>query len=319
VAAFEKFCFMGIITIEIFSREGIDMLRKDYLLKAVDINQKVRIMIANTTGVVEEAHQRHNTSATASAALGRVMTAAIMMGTDMKGSQDTVTVRINGNGISGPIVVTADNCGNGRGFVSNPGAEIEPRYPGKLAVGELVGQEGYLEVVKDLGLKQPFVGRVPLVSGEIAEDFAQYFMMSEQIPSLVSLGVLVAPDLNIIASGGLIVQALPGAEDSLLENIEENIIALGPISNVIKTYKHLEDALEVVLAGIDYKLIGEIPLAFKCNCSRDRLAVILSGLTDDDIRDTFEKVGKLEAVCNFCQERYEYTPEEIWALKKQKP
>lgn len=295
------------------------MNRIDYLLKAVDSNQQVRIMIANTTGVIEEAHQRHNTSATASAALGRVLTAAIMMGTDMKGSQDIITVRVCGNGISGPIVITADNSGNGRGFVSNPGADLESRYPGKLAVGELVGKEGYLEVMKDLGLKQPFVGRVPLVSGEIAEDFAQYFMMSEQIPSLVSLGVLVAPDLSIIGSGGLIVQALPGAEDSLLENIEKNITALGPISNVMKTYALLEDALDVIMTGIDYKIVGEIPLAFKCNCSRDRLAVILSSLSDDDIKDAFEKEGRLEAVCNFCQERYEYTPEEIWALKKQKP
>jgi molecular chaperone Hsp33 len=289
------------------------------LLKAVDINQQVKIMIANTTGIVEEARQRHNTSATASAALGRVMTAAIMMGTDMKGSQDTITVRINGNGISGPIVATADNCGHGRGFISNPEAELESRYPGKLAVGELVGKEGYLEVVKDLGLKQPFVGRVPLVSGEIAEDFAQYFMMSEQIPSLVSLGVLVAPDLSILASGGLIVQAMPGAEDSLLENIERNITALGPISNAMKNYTQLEDALAITMKGIDYKLIGEIPLAFKCKCSRDKLAVIISSLNDDEIKGASEKEGKLEAVCNFCQERYEYSPEEIWALKKQKP
>jgi molecular chaperone Hsp33 len=309
---------MGIITIEIFLRKGISMIRKNYLLKAVDNNQQVRIMIANTTGVVEEAHQRHNTSATASAALGRVLTAALMMGTDMKGSQDIITVRINGNGISGPIVVTADSCGNGRGFISNPGADLEPRYPGILAVGELVGKEGYLEVIKDLGLKQPFVGRVPLVSGEIAEDFTQYFMLSEQVPSLVSLGVLVAPDLSIMASGGLIVQALPGAEDTLLENIENNIIALGPISNVMNAYT-LEDALEAVMAGIDHRILGEVQLAFKCKCSRDRLAAIISGLSDDDIKETFEKEGKLEAVCNFCQERYEFTLEEIQALKKQKP
>ncbi|MGI5921181.1 MAG: Hsp33 family molecular chaperone HslO [Syntrophomonadaceae bacterium] len=295
------------------------MIRNDYLLKAIDSQQQVRVLIANTTGVVEEAHRRHNTSATASAALGRVLTATIMMGTDMKGPQDVVTVRINGNGIGGPIIVTADNQGNGRGFISNPGADLEPRYPGKLAVGELVGKEGYIEVVKDLGLKHPFIGRVPLVSGEIAEDFTQYFMTSEQIPSLVSLGVLVGPGLNIEAAGGLFVQALPGADDAVLAMIEQNVTELGPISSVMKTYDSLENALDLVMKGIGYNIIGEHQLAFRCNCSRERLAVILSSLGEEDIEYIFEQEGKLEAVCNFCQEKYEYTPEEILALKKQKP
>ena len=175
--------------------------------------------------LVEEAHRRHNSSATASAALGRTMTAAVMMANDLKGEDDILTLRINGNGPAGTVLATADSHGGVRGLISKPQADLPSRSPGKLAVGDLVGQDGFVEVIKDMGLKQPFTGRVPLLSGEIAEDLAQYFMMSEQIPSLVSLGVLVGTDLHIEAAGGLIVQALPGADDDVLEKIENNILA----------------------------------------------------------------------------------------------
>lgn len=257
------------------------------------------------------------TSATASAALGRVLTAALMMGSDMKGEEDILTVRINGEGACGPIIATADSRGSVRGLISDPAVDVQPLYPGKLAVGQLVGKDGYLEVIKDLGLKQPFVGRVPLVSGEIAEDFAQYFFMSEQIPSLVSLGVLVMPDLAVKAAGGLIVQALPGAHDAVLEVIEKNIAELGPISNVMNSCL-LEDALAAVMNDIDYKIVGEMPLAFKCNCNRERLEAILASLTEEELNDIYEKEGKMEAICNFCCEIYNFSLGEILALKKAK-
>jgi molecular chaperone Hsp33 len=197
------------------------MVNRDYLIKAVAQDQQIRLTLSHTTASVQEAHRRHDTSATASAAMGRVLTAAFMMGSDLKGDRDTLTIRVDGGGMSGPIVATVDSHGNGRALVSNPQADLPSKSPGKLAVGDLVGRDGFVEVIKDLGLKQPFIGTVPLVSGEIGEDIANYFLISEQIPSLVSLGVLVDTDLSIRSAGGLFVQALPGADDTVLEKLEQ--------------------------------------------------------------------------------------------------
>lgn len=298
------------------------MLNKDYLIKAVDGDQQVRLILSHTTGAVQEAHQRHQTSATASAAMGRVLTAALMMGSDLKGDKDTLTVRIDGGGISGPIVATADAHGNGRALISNPQADLPPQSPGKLAVGALVGRDGFLEVIKDMGLRQPFIGRVPLVSGEIGEDFANYFLVSEQIPSLISLGVLVAPDLSIKAAGGLFVQAMPGADDKVLEKIERQVFSLGPISYLLDKSSSLEEIMEQIMQDIPYKLVGEKPLQFKCNCSHERLARImasLSSLSSEELQEIEASVGKLEVCCNFCNEVYGFTQEEIATIKKQKP
>jgi len=286
------------------------MKERDYLINIVDQGKNVRLLLARTTFLVEEAHQRHGTSATASAALGRVLTAAVMMASDLKGNDDILTLRINGNGPAGTVLATADSQGGVRGLISNPYADLPSIIPGKLAVGELVGKDGYLEVIKDLGLKQPFSGRVPLVSGEIAEDVAHYFLASEQIPSLISLGVLVRPDLSIQAAGGLFVQALPEANDDILQLIEENILKLGAISNLLDNYENLEDIVPLIMQGNEYMIIGEQDLAFSCNCSRERLLGVLRGLPDQEQGET-QGSEDIEVVCNFCQERYLYTSEEI--------
>lgn len=308
---------MGIITLYKYGQEGISM--EDYLLKAVDNTQQVRIMLARTTRLVEEARCRHNTSLTASAALGRVLTAAVMMGSDMKGEKDITTIRINGNGPCGPIIATADSAGNVRGLISEPAADVEPLYPGKLAVGNLVGKDGFLEVSKDLGLQQPFVGKVSLVSGEIGEDIASYYLNSEQIPALVAVGVLVAPDLTIQAAGGLIIQALPGASDEMLELVEKNVLNMPQISTIINTGNSLEESLAEILKDVPYRVVGKQPVHFKCTCNRDRLKAILASLSDEELQNIYEQEGKLEAVCNFCREVYTYALEEIEELKKQKP
>lgn len=293
-------------------------MEKDYLIKAMDSKNQVRIFLAHTTNLVEEARRRHNTSATASAALGRVLTAALMMGSDLKGDNDALTLRINGNGISGPVVATVDSRGHGRGFISNPQADLPSRSNGKLAVGGLVGKDGYLEVIKDMGLKQPFIGRVPLVSGEIAEDLARYYLDSEQVPSLVSLGVLVSTDLSIKAAGGLFVQALPGADTGMLDHIEQNAVKIGAISHIMDVSGSLEDILFKIMEGISYKQVGEQALAFKCTCSHQRLAMILSSLSREEINETYETEGKLEVTCNFCNEVYNYSLDEIEAITRQK-
>lgn len=295
------------------------MKDRDYLLKFIDQDQNIRVWLARTTGLVEEAHQRHGTSATASAALGRVLTAAVIMGNDLKNDDDLVTIRFNGNGPAGTVLATADAHGGVKGLISEPQADLPSRAPGKLAVGELVGQDGYVEVIKDMGLKQPFVGKVPIYSGEIAEDLAQYFMMSEQIPSLVSLGVLVGTDLHIEAAGGLIVQAMPGADDKVLEILENNILAMPNISQMIFEYNTLEEIVPVIMQGIDYSIIAEQNLGFRCKCNRERLGALLSGLSEEEIQAALEQNEEIEAICSFCKECYTFNPEEIQAIKSKKP
>lgn len=295
------------------------MIAEDRLIKAIDKNKQVRITIASTTGVVEEAHRRHNTSATASAALGRVLTAALIMGSDyLKAEQDLLTIKVDGNGICGHIIATVNSTGQVRGLISNPQADLPSKYPGKLAVGELVGKDGFLEVVKDLGLKQPFTGRTDLISGEIAEDLSHYLLMSEQIPSLVSLGVLVAADLSIQAAGGLIIQALPGADDLILEVIEKNVMGLGSISHLINEADSLKDLLDKVLEGVEYEVVGDMPVEFRCTCNYERLAGILSSLSEEDIIDLGHSGDEIEICCNFCNEAYHYKVMEILELKRQK-
>lgn len=295
------------------------MKNRDYLLKIIDEGQNIRVFLASTTNLVEEAHHRHHTSATASAALGRVLTAAVMMGSDLKGSEDILTLRINGNGPAGTVLATADSQGGVRGLISEPQADLPSRYPGKLAVGELVGQDGFLEVIKDLGLKQPFEGKVPLLSGEIAEDLAQYYMLSEQIPALVALGVLVAPDLHIQAAGGIIVQALPGANDEVLAAIEGNILALGNVSQLIDEANSLEDLAAQIMQGISYTILAEQDLAFRCSCSRERLGAVLAALGEEELRNAVDNEENIEAVCNFCKEAYSFSPAEIKAIESKKP
>lgn len=295
------------------------MNEKDYLLKIMDKDKQIRIFLAHTTALVEEAHQRHETSATASAALGRVLTGAVMMGSDLKGEKDIVTIRINGGGPAGTVLATADSQGHVRGLVSNPAADLPSRAPGKLDVGQLVGKDGYLEVIKDMGLKEAFVGKISLVSGEVAEDLTEYFSKSEQIPSLVSLGVLVDTDLTVKAAGGLIIQALPGAEDTILETIENNVFAMGPLTSVLETVEKMQDIVDIVMRGIEYNIVGEEELLFKCKCSRERLATVIAAMPDEELHEAFEEKGHLEVVCNFCNEHYKFSAEEILAVKNEKP
>lgn len=286
------------------------MPERDHLIKVVDKGQNVRLSLARTTALVEEAHQRHGTSATASAALGRVLTVAVIMGSDLKGHEEILTLRINGNGPAGTLLATADSQGGVRGLISNPLADLPSSIPGKLAVGELVGKDGYVEVSKDLGLKQPFTGSVPIISGEIAEDIAHYYWTSEQIPSLISLGVLVNPDLSIQAAGGLFVQALPEASDDILQMIESNILTMAPISNLLASYQQLEDIVPVIMKGIEYAVIGKQDLKFNCNCSRERLLGVLQSLPKEEVLAGSDRED-IEVVCNFCQEHYSYAAEEI--------
>ncbi len=290
---------------------------KDRLLRIVDDQNQVRVFLARTTMLAEMAHQCHQTSPTASAALGRVLTAALIMASDFKNQDDFLTIRIDGGGPAGPIVASADAQGRVRGYVTNPNADLPARAPGKLAVGELVGQAGYLEVSKDMGLKEPFSGRTALVSGEIAEDLAGYFFYSEQIPSLVSLGVLVDTDISVRAAGGLLVQAMPGASDEALELLESNILNSGQISTLIDSHEKLEDIAAIIMKGMSYSIVDSMNLEFRCNCERERMLSVLASLPYEDLDSL--KDEQIEIVCHFCNTRYYFNYDEIAARKSKSP
>lgn len=286
-------------------------MSQDLLIKAMDPNNQVRVILARTTGLVNEAAQRHKTYATATAALGRVITAALIMASDLKGANDMLTIRIDGNGPAGALIASADAHGTARALISNPQADVPSTHKGKLAVGDLVGRAGFVEVIKDLGLKQPFIGKVELVSGEIAEDIANYYLKSEQTPSLVALGVMVAPDLKVISAGGLLVQAMPGVNDDLLIQLEKNITDLGKLSVALEKTFALEDVLDQIMQGVGHQIVGRQDPFFKCNCSFERLQNILGSLPEAEMDKMWNEDGQIEIVCNFCNETYHYTAGDI--------
>lgn len=287
---------------------------KDHLIRIVDEQNQIRVFLARTTGLVEEARRRHGTSPTASAALGRVLTAALIMASDFKNPDDRLSIRVDGGGPAGPIVAAADSQGQVRGYVTHPEADLPARAPGKLAVGELVGRDGFLEVIKDMGLKEPFSGRVSLVSGEIAEDLASYFYYSEQVPALVSLGVLVDTDISVKAAGGLVVQAMPGASEELLETLEGNILAGENISALIDARDSLEEIAALVMAGVPFSVVEQMDLSYRCNCERERMLGILATLSWEELEGL--KDEKIEIVCHFCNARYGFDYAEIAARKE---
>lgn len=286
---------------------------KDYLIRATGFNDEIRAFSIVSTSIVSEAQKRHQTSATASAALGRTLSVAAMMGSMYKGNEK-ITIKIDGDGPIGAIIVDADTEGNVRGYVRHPQADV-PRYEnGKLAVGDVVGK-GFLTVVKDLGLKDNFSGMVPLVSGEIGDDFTYYFATSEQVPSAVGVGVLVNPDDSISAAGGFIVQVMPGASEETITELERRITSMPHVSSLVEQGCTPEALLQVVLGEDNVKVLGKQDIQFQCICSKDRFASAIIGLGNDEIQAMIEEDGQAEAVCQFCGEKYIFTKEELEKLK----
>ncbi|MBK3496899.1 Hsp33 family molecular chaperone HslO [Viridibacillus sp. YIM B01967] len=282
----------------------------DYLVRALGFNNSVRAFAVSTTETIGEAQRRHDTWPTTSAALGRTMTASVMMGAMLKG-EDKITVKVEGNGPVGPIIVDANAKGEVRGYVTNPHVEFELNPQGKLDVRRAVGAEGTLTVVKDLGLRDFFSGQVPIVSGEIAEDFTYFFATSEQVPSSVGLGVLVNTDDSILAAGGFIIQLMPGVEDETITEIEKHLSNIEPVSKMIEKGYTPEEILEAVLGKENVQMLDTMPVKFECNCSKERFGAAIISLGESEIRDMIEEDGKAEAQCHFCQEKYQYSKEEL--------
>ncbi len=283
----------------------------DYLIRGIDETGNIRIFVATTSEMVEKARQTHNTSATATAAMGRTMTAAAMMGAMMKNERDRMTLTINGGGPLGKIVMVANNAGRIKGYVDNPSADAESKYPGKLDVGAIVGNDGYVSVNMDLGLREPYVGQSKLVSGEIAEDIAAYYALSEQQPSAVALGVLVEKDLSVKAAGGFIIQLLPGVEEEDIVKIEESLGQVPAISNLIGQGLSPEEIMEVVLKDFKMELIAREELDYTCDCSLERVKTALASLNSDEIRAMIDEDQGAEVVCHFCNTKYQLSKEDL--------
>ncbi|BDG34159.1 Hsp33 family molecular chaperone HslO [Parageobacillus sp. VR-IP] len=287
----------------------------DYLVKALAYDGQVRAYAARTTETVGEAQRRHQTWPTASAALGRALTAGVMMGAMLKGDE-TLTIKIDGGGPIGTILVDSNAKGEVRGYVTNPHVHFELNEHGKLDVARAVGKNGMLTVVKDLGLRDFFTGQVPIISGELGEDFTYYFASSEQVPSSVGVGVLVNPDHTILAAGGFILQLMPGTEEKTIDQIERRLQTIPPVSRMVESGLTPEEILEELLGKGNVKVLETLPVAFVCRCSRERIADALISLGAQEIQDIIDKEGYAEASCHFCNETYHFTKEELKQLKQ---
>ena len=286
---------------------------KDYVIKATSGNGQVRAYVGITKNLVQTARDNHNTIKVATAALGRTLTATTMMGLMMKNDNDELSVIIKGGGPIGTILTTADSKGNVKGYVQYPdlnGVQVEDYPNGKLNVAGAVGKEGYVKVIKDLGLREPYVGSYPLVSGEIAEDFTHYFALSEQTPSVVSLGVLTT-ETTVEQAGGLIVQLMPDATEETIATLEQNVAKLKSVTTMLSEGMTPDDILNVVLEGLDPKILDICDVKLDCNCSKERIKKVLISLGRETLTEIIEEDKQAEISCHFCNSAYHYTEEEL--------
>ncbi len=284
----------------------------DYLVRAVGAHKKVRVFAAATTRLVEEARQRHRTSPVATAALGRTLTAGLLLGANLKGD-DLVTIRVLGNGPLGAILVSADARGTVRGYVQEPTADLPSIEKYKLPVGRAVGQ-GYLHVSRDLGMKLPFTGSVPLVSGEIAEDLAHYLNTSEQTPSAVALGVLIGRDTSVLASGGWLVQMMPGVDEDAVMIVEKNVKEIQAPSVLVNEGVTPEMMAGLLLKGLNCEVLDARPVSYKCRCSRERVKLVLFSFGAHDLQKMLDEDGKAEVTCQFCGKSYDFGADDLKEL-----
>lgn len=282
----------------------------DHILRAISQDGNVRAFAIDSRELVEYARERHELSPVMCAALGRLLSAAAMMGTMMKGDDDILTVSIKGTGPGGNITVTADSKGHVKGFAGNPAVFIPLKENGKLDVGGAVGP-GFLQVIKDVGLKDPYIGQTELVNGEIAEDLTYYFAASEQVPSCVGLGVLVDTDGSIRQAGGFIIQLMPGADDETIDLLEKNITSFGSVTAHLDSGDTIQEILADVLKGIPFEVTDDIPAAFKCDCSRERVKKALIAVGRDEIKDMIREGKPVELRCSFCNSAYEFGIDEL--------
>lgn len=287
----------------------------DSLIKALAYNDEVRIYVIDATEMVEEAREVHDSWSVATAALGRSMIGTTLIGATLKNEQDKLTMRLQGNGPIGGIVVDSNMYGQTKAYIQNPHVSLDLNEKGKLDVRGAVGTEGALAITKDQGLKTPFVGQVPLVSGELAEDFTYYMAVSEQTPSSFGLSVLVNPDESVRVAGGFMIQVLPGVSDETIDQIEKTLKEMPQVSDLLDKERSLPKLLDVLTGEDNYRILEEMPVSFKCDCSKERFADAIVALGKEEIQDMINEDHGAEAVCHFCRSKYEFTEEELEELK----
>lgn len=286
----------------------------DTILRGVSNDGKIRIFAAETTELVNRAQQIHHSYPIATAALGRLLTAAAMMGTMLKGENDTLTLRIKGDGPLGGVLAVGNAKGEVKGYCVNPGVVLPDKVPGKLNVGGAIGK-GTLAVICDMGMKEPYVAQIELVSGEIAEDLTAYYAISEQVPSAIALGVLVDTDGSVIKAGGFILQLMPESTDEDAKRLEKTIAALPPITTMLKDDMSCEDIIFRVTEGFDMLVYHEaVTPAYVCDCSRERVERALISMGRDELQKLIDEQGHAELTCQFCDKVYQFNKDELTAL-----
>lgn len=282
----------------------------DYIVRATAANNQIRAFAATTRETVEHARSVHNTSPVATAALGRLLTAGSMMGSMMKGENDLLTLQIQCSGPIGGLTVTADSKANVKGYVNNPDVMLPPNAAGKLDVGGALDL-GILNVIKDMGLKEPYTGQTHLVSGEIAEDLTYYYATSEQVPSSIALGVLMNKDNTVKQAGGFMIQLLPFAEEEVISRLEQKIGEITPITSLLDEGKTPEEILEYVLGEFGLEIQETVPTQFACNCSKERVEKAIISIDKKDIQEMIDDGKPIEVNCHFCNTDYTFTVEEL--------
>lgn len=287
----------------------------DYIVKATAANAQIRAFAATTRELTEKARESHNTSPVATAALGRLLTAGSMMGSMLKGDKDMLTLQISGDGPIRGLTVTADAVGNVKGYVLNPEVMLPPSAAGKLDVGGSIGN-GMLSVIKDMGLKEPYVGQTVLQTGEIAEDLTYYFATSEQVPSGVGLGVLMNKDNTVKQAGGFIVQLMPFASEEVLTRLEENLLKITSVTSMLDAGDSPEMILERVLEGLDVEITDKVPTQFYCNCEKKRVEKAIISIGKKEIKEMIAEEKPITVNCHFCNTDYTFEVEELKDILK---
>ena len=286
----------------------------DQLVRAISKDGYVKAVAVSTRDLTERARQIHKTTPVATAALGRTLAAASMMGNALKGEGASLTLQIKGDGPLGKILTVSDSEGNVRGLVDNPFVDIPLRADGKLDVGSAVGMMGTLTVIRDLNMKEPYVGSVDLLGGEIAEDLAAYFVESEQIPTACGLGVLVDRDQSVLTSGGYLIQLLPGASEDIITMVEGGIMAAGPVTALLQEDSDPESLLRRVMSDFDLEILETSPIEYRCYCSRERMEKALISMGVEEMEALIEEQGQAELACHFCDNVQHFSREELEAL-----
>lgn len=291
------------------------MNQEDYIVRAMGADRQLRLFAVTSRNLVERAREIHNTSPVATAALGRLLTAGSMMGSMMKGDKDVLTLQIQCGGPIGGLTVTADAQANVKGYVKEPNVILPPNAKGKLDVAGAVGP-GFLNVIRDIGMKEPYNGQTHLVSGEIAEDLTYYYATSEQIPSSVGLGVLLDKENIVKQAGGFIIQVMPFAEDEVIDKVEESLKHIHSVTSLLEQGMTPEDMLHHLLGDLDLEILDRMPAQYACNCSKERVAKAIASIGRADLEDMIQAGETIETNCQFCGSHYYFTTEELKAFLK---